>query len=169
MLLMDGFLDTHFINLLEPKIEKCRFARVDADVMEKLIEKDEVMPAKLSEDEQKTLKETFEKCADKEMFTVMVSNLSESELPIMITQNEFMRRFKDMQKLSGQQGFYGDFNHYNLVVNGNHPLAAKILAEQDEAAKEQMTHQLIDLALLSQNLLTGEKLSEFVKRSVEMM
>ena len=103
------------------------------------------------------------------MFTVMVSNLSESELPIMITQNEFMRRFKDMQKLSGQQGFYGDFNHYNLVVNGNHPLAAKILAEQDEAAKEQMTHQLIDLALLSQNLLTGEKLSEFVKRSVEMM
>ncbi len=169
VLLMDGFLDTHFINLLEPKIEKCRFARVDADVMEKLIEKDEVMPAKLSEDEQKTLKETFEKCADKEMFTVMVSNLSESELPIMITQNEFMRRFKDMQKLSGQQGFYGDFNHYNLVVNGNHPLAAKILAEQDEAAKEQMTHQLIDLALLSQNLLTGEKLSEFVKRSVEMM
>ena len=169
VLLMDGFLDTHFINLLEPKIEKCRFARVDADVMEKLIEKDEVMPAKLSEDEQKTLKETFEKCADKEMFTVMVSNLSESELPIMITQNEFMRRFKDMQKLSGQQGFYGDFNHYNLVVNGNHPLAAKILAEQDEAAKEQMTHQLIDLALLSQNLLTGEKLSQFVKRSVEMM
>ena len=169
VLLMDGFLDTHFINLLEPKIEKCRFARVDADVMEKLIEKDEVMPAKLSEDEQKTLKETFEKCADKEMFTVMVSNLSESELPIMITQNEFMRRFKDMQKLSGQQGFYGDFNHYNLVVNGNHPLAAKILAEQDEATKEQMTHQLIDLALLSQNLLTGEKLSEFVKRSVEMM
>ena len=169
VLLMDGFLDTHFINLLEPKIEKCRFARVDADVMEKLIEKDEVMPAKLSEDEQKTLKETFEKSADKEMFTVMVANLSESELPIMITQNEFMRRFKDMQKLSGQQGFYGDFNHYNLVVNGNHPLAAKILAEQDEAAKEQMTHQLIDLALLSQNLLTGEKLSQFVKRSVEMM
>ena len=169
VLLMDGFLDTHFINLLEPKIEKCRFARVDADVMEKLIEKDEVMPAKLSEDEQKTLKETFEKSADKEMFTVMVANLSESELPIMITQNEFMRRFKDMQKLSGQQGFYGDFNHYNLVVNGNHPLAAKIIAEQDEATKEQMTQQLIDLALLSQNLLTGEKLSQFVKRSVEMM
>ena len=169
VLLMDGFLDTHFINLLEPKIEKCRFARVDADVMEKLIEKDEVMPAKLSEDEQKTLKETFEKNADKEMFTVMVSNLSESELPIMITQNEFMRRFKDMQKLSGQPGFYGDFNHYNLVVNGNHPLAAKIIAEQDEATKDQMTQQLIDLALLSQNLLTGEKLSQFVKRSVEMM
>ena len=169
VLLMDGFLDTHFINLLEPKIEKCRFARVDADVMEKLIEKDEVMPAKLSEDEQKTLKETFEKCADKEKFTVNIANLSETELPIMITQNEFMRRFQDMQKLSGQQSFYGDYNHYNLVVNGNHPIASKILAEQDENAKEKMTHQLIDLALLSQNLLTGEKLSEFVKRSVEMM
>ena len=169
ILLMDGFLDTHFINLLEPKIEKCRFARVDADVMEKLIEKDEVMPAKLSEDEQKALKEAFEKCADKEKFTVNIANLSETELPIMITQNEFMRRFQDMQKLSGQQGFYGDYNHYNLVVNGNHPIASRILAEQDENAKEKMTHQLIDLALLSQNLLTGEKLSEFVKRSVEMM
>ena len=85
VLLMDGFLDTHFINLLEPKIEKCRFARVDADVMEKLIEKDEVMPAKLSEDEQNTLKETFEKYADKEKFTVSIANLSETELPIMIT------------------------------------------------------------------------------------
>ena len=127
------------------------------------------MPAKLSEDEQKTLKETFEKCADKEKFTVNIANLSETELPIMITQNEFMRRFQDMQKLSGQQSFYGAYNHYNLVVNGNHPIASKILAEQDENAKEKMTQQLIDLALLSQNLLTGEKLSEFVKRSVEMM
>ncbi|MCQ2262852.1 MAG: molecular chaperone HtpG [Bacteroidales bacterium] len=170
VLLMDGFLDTHFINLLEPKIEKCRFARVDADVMDKLIEKDEVMPAKLSEAEQTSLKEAFEKCANKEMFTVEIANLSETELPIMITQNEFMRRFKDMQKLSGQNnGMFGNFDRYNLVVNGNHPLASKILEEGDEAKKEQMTQQLIDLALLSQNLLTGEKLSEFVKRSVEMM
>ena len=169
VLLMDGFLDTHFINLLEPKIEKCRFARVDADVMEKLIEKDEVMPAKLSEDEQKTLKETFEKCADKEMFTVMVSNLSERELPIMITQNEFMRRFQDMEKLSGQQSIYGNMEHYNLVVNGNHPLASRILEEADEAKKTSLTQQLVDLALLSQNILKGEKLSEFIKRSVELL
>jgi molecular chaperone HtpG len=170
VLLMDGFLDTHFINLLEPKLEKCRFARVDADVMEKLIEKDEPMPAKLSEAEQTSLKELFEKCVDKEKFTVQIANLSEGELPIMITQNEFMRRFQDMQKLSGQgNGMYGNFEHYNLVVNGNHALAGKILGESDEARKEALTHQLIDLALLSQNLLTGEKLSDFVKRSVELM
>ncbi len=170
VLLMDGFLDTHFINLLEPKLEKCRFARVDADVMEKLIEKDEPMPAKLSEAEQTSLKELFEKCVDKEKFTVQIANLGEGELPIMITQNEFMRRFQDMQKLSGQgNGMYGNFEHYNLVVNGNHALAGKILGESDEARKEALTHQLIDLALLSQNLLTGEKLSDFVKRSVELM
>ncbi|MBQ4356304.1 MAG: molecular chaperone HtpG [Bacteroidales bacterium] len=170
VLLMDGFLDTHFINLLEPKLEKCRFARVDADVMEKLIEKDEPMPAKLSEAEQTSLKELFEKCVDKEKFTVQIANLSEGELPIMITQNEFMRRFQDMQKLSGQgNGMYGNFEHYNLVVNGNHALAGKILGESDEARKEALTHQLIDLALLSQNLLTGEKLSDFVKRSVDLM
>ena len=170
VLLMDGFLDTHFINLLEPKLEKCRFARVDADVMEKLIEKDEPTPAKLSEAEQTSLKELFEKCVDKEKFTVQIANLSEGELPIMITQNEFMRRFQDMQKLSGQgNGMYGNFEHYNLVVNGNHALAGKILGESDEARKEALTHQLIDLALLSQNLLTGEKLSDFVKRSVELM
>ena len=170
VLLMDGFLDTHFINLLEPKLEKCRFARVDADVMEKLIEKDDPMPAKLSEAEQTSLKELFEKCVDKEKFTVQIANLSEGELPIMITQNEFMRRFQDMQKLSGQgNGMYGNFEHYNLVVNGNHALAGKILGESDEARKEALTHQLIDLALLSQNLLTGEKLSDFVKRSVELM
>ena len=170
VLLMDGFLDTHFINLLEPKLEKCRFARVDADVMEKLIEKDDPMPAKLSEAEQTSLKELFEKCVDKEKFTVQIANLSEGELPIMITQNEFMRRFQDMQKLSGQgNGMYGNFEHYNLVVNGNHALAGKILGESDEARKEALTHQLIDLALLSQNLLTGEKLSDFVKRSVDLM
>ena len=169
VLLMDGFLDTHFINMLEPKLEKTRFSRVDADVMEKLIEKEDVQISKLSDDEQKNLKEIFEKEADKEMFTVQVANLSETELPIMITQNEWMRRYKDMEKLSGQKSFYGNFDHYNLVVNGNHPLASRILNEKDETVKTQLTHQLIDLAMLSQNILTGEKLSDFVKRSIELL
>ena len=169
VLLMDGFLDTHFINMLEPKLEKTRFSRVDADVMEKLIEKEDAQISKLSDDEQKNLKEIFEKEADKEMFTVQVANLSETELPIMITQNEWMRRYKDMEKLSGQKSFYGNFDHYNLVVNGNHPLASRILNEKDETVKTQLTHQLIDLAMLSQNILTGEKLSDFVKRSIELL
>lgn len=166
VLLMDGFLDTHFINILEQKLEKTRFARVDADVIDKLIEKDEAMPSKLSDEESKNLKEAFEKYADKEQFMVEVANLSETELPIMITQNEFMRRWSDMQKLSGQQTF-GPTDHYNLVVNGNHPLASKILEEKDDSKQEKLITQLIDLAKLSQNLLTGEKLSDFIKRSVD--
>ena len=169
ILLMDGFLDTHFINLLEQKLEKCRFARVDADTIDRLIEKDEPTPAKLSDDEQKTLKEVFEGIVDKDKFMVQIANLSETDLPIMITQNEFMRRFQDMEKLSGQKGFYGNMEHYNLVVNGNHPLASRILEETDEAKKTNLTQQLVDLALLSQNILKGEKLSEFIKRSVELL
>ena len=169
ILLMDGFLDTHFINLLEQKLEKCRFARVDADTIDRLIEKDEPAPAKLSDDEQKTLKEVFEGIVDKDKFMVQIANLSETDLPIMITQNEFMRRFQDMEKLSGQKGFYGNMEHYNLVVNGNHPLASRILEETDEAKKTNLTQQLVDLALLSQNILKGEKLSEFIKRSVELL
>lgn len=170
VLLMDGFLDAHAINMLEQKNEKMRFTRVDADVIDKLIEKkDEVTPSKLSDDEQKNLKEYFTKNADEQKFTVMVESLSETDLPVMITQNEFMRRFKDMEKVSGQQGFYGGYEHYNIVVNGNHPLASRILSENDEEKRSKLVQQMIDLALLSQNILTGEKLSEFVKRSFDIL
>lgn len=169
ILLMDGFLDTHFINMLEQKLEKSRFARVDADIMDKLIEKEDANISKLTDEEKKSLQEAFEKCTDKARFTVEIANLSESELPVLITQNEFMRRFKDMEKLSGQKGFYGSMEHYNLVINGNHALASRILEEKDEEVKEKLIHQLVDLALLSQNILTGEKLSEFIRRSVDMI
>ena len=170
VLLMDGFLDTHFINMLEQKVEKTRFTRVDADIVEKLIEKgDEELVSKLSDDQKKSLKEYFDQNVDKQKFTVMVDAMSETDLPVMITQNEFMRRFKDMEKVSGQQGIYGGFEHYNLVVNGNHPLASKLLEEADEAKRNTLIQQLVDLALLSQNILTGEKLSEFVKRSFDLI
>lgn len=169
ILLMDGFLDTHFINMLEQKLEKSRFARVDSDIMDKLIEKEDSNISKLTDEEKKSLQEAFEKCTDKARFTVEIANLSESELPVLITQNEFMRRFKDMEKLSGQKGFYGSMEHYNLVINGNHALASRILEEKDEEVKEKLIHQLVDLALLSQNILTGEKLSEFIRRSVDMI
>ncbi|MBR0078353.1 MAG: molecular chaperone HtpG [Bacteroidales bacterium] len=169
ILLMDGFLDTHFINLLEQKLEKSRFARVDADTIDRLIEKDEPTPAKLSDKDQETLKGVFEGIVDKDKFMVQIANLSETDLPIMITQNEFMRRFQDMERLSGQKGIYGNMEHYNLVVNGNHPLASRILEETDEAKKTSLTQQLVDLALLSQNILKGEKLSEFIKRSVDLL
>ncbi len=170
VLLMDGFLDAHAINMLEQKNEKMRFTRVDADVIEKLIEKkDEASPSKLSEEQQKNLKEYFDKEVDKSKYTVMVESLSETDLPVIITQNEFMRRFKDMEKVSGQQSMYGDFEHYNIVVNGNHPLALRLLEEPDEEKRDRLVQQMIDLALLSQNILTGEKLSEFVKRSYEIL
>ena len=170
VLLMTGFLDTHFINMLEQKLEKVRFTRVDANVVDKLIEKEEdAHVSKLSEDQQKQLKELFEKQVDAKLFTPEVDSLSETDLPVMVTQNEFMRRFKDMEKVSGQQGFYGGFDHYNLVINGNHPLATRILDEKDDDKRTQLIQQMVDLAMLSQNILTGEKLSEFVKRSYEML
>ena len=170
VLLMDGFLDAHAIQMLEQKNEKLRFTRVDADVIDKLIQKkDEATPAKLSDDQQKSLKEFFTKNVDEKTFSVMVENLSETDLPVMITQNEFMRRFKDMEKVSGQQGLYGNFEHYNLVVNGNHPLASRVLGEEDEEKRTKLVQQMVDLALLSQNILTGEKLSEFVKRSFDIL
>ncbi len=168
VLLLDGFLDTHFINMLEPKLEKSRFTRVDADVIDKLIEKDEIQPSKLSESDSAKVKEIFENNVEKEKYSVQLENLSETDIPVMITQNEFMRRFQDMQKLSGQSG-YGNFEHYNLVVNANHPIISRIIGEVDDTKRQDLVKQLVDLALLSQNMLTGERLSQFVKRSVELI
>ncbi len=168
VLLMDGFLDTHFINMLEQKLEKSRFTRVDADIIDKLIPKDETEISKLSDSEKENLKNLFENHIEKEKFTIQIENLSESDLPVMITQNEFMRRYQDMGRISGQPSF-GNFEHYNLIVNGNHQLASQLLNEGDEEKKNTLTQQLVDLALLSQNILTGEKLSEFVKRSAELL
>ncbi len=169
VLLMDGFLDIHFINLLESKFEQSRFTRVDADVTDKLIEKEESSVSKLSEKEQEALKEIFETNINKEKFVVQLENLSETDLPIIITQNEFTRRFQDMEKLSGQKSMFGAFESYNLKVNTNHALAQKLVDTENAEERENLAKQMIDLALLSQNLLTGEALNNFVKRSVSLL
>lgn len=169
VLLMDSILDAHFINMLEQKLEKSKFARVDADVIDKLIEKEDSLISKLSEEERKNLSEIFENSVEKEKFTVVVESLNDTDLPVMIMQNEFMRRFQDMERLSGQNGMYGRFEHYNLVVNDNNDMIINLLKEEDAEKKSQMTQQLIDLALLSQNMLTGEKLSQFVRRSLDFI
>lgn len=169
VLLMDSILDAHFINMLEQKLEKSKFARVDADVIDKLIEKEDSLISKLSEEERKNLSEIFENSVEKEKFTVVVESLNDTDLPVMIMQNEFMRRFQDMERLSGQNGMYGRFEHYNLVVNDNNELITNLLKEEDAEKKSQMTQQLVDLALLSQNMLTGEKLSQFVRRSLDFI
>lgn len=166
----DNAFDTHYIQQLESKLEKTQFVRVDANTTDKLIEKDEPSISKLSEDEIKSLKETFENVINKSKFKIEVENLSETDSPILLTQSEFMRRMKDMSKLGGGMSFYGSLpESYNLILNSNHPLMSKILEEKEIAKKENIAKQATDLALLSQGLLKGEELTNFVKRSVELI
>ena len=172
VLVMDGVLDNHFVNSVEQKMSDSSFTRVDADTIDKLIKKDEEIPSKLDDKQKESLKEIIEKNIDKKKFTVTFENLSENDLPFMITQNEFMRRMKDMQALGGGGGmaFMGDMpESYNLVVNTNNLLSGKILEEEKEEKQNNIVQQIYDLALLSQNLLKGEKLTNFIKRSVSII
>ncbi len=171
VLLMDGVLDNHFINSVEHKFEKSRFVRVDADIIEKLVPKDENLPSKLSDEQKNELKPIFEATVDKGTFSIMFENMSESELPVMITRNEFMRRMKDMSALGGGGMMYmgGMPDHYNLVVNANHPVIFNLSGEKDEQKRANVAKQLTDLALLSQSLLKGAALTDFIKRSVDLI
>ncbi len=234
VLLMDGQLDVHFLNHLETKFKECRFVRVDSDVVERLIEKEDLSESKLTDDQKEDLKEVFlHAIPERDKFMVVFEHLG-SDLPLQITQSEFMRRMKDMSELSGEAGMFGTLpESYNLVVDTNHPLVAKVIEEmkkktearvskilekmeplkktredlekankdkKDEeipqadkdriaelekkieeldkkrkeildsyAEKSKLVRQLIDLALLSNNMLRGEKLNTFVKRSIELL
>lgn len=167
VLLMDNVIDAHFINALEYKMEKVHFVRVDADTLDKLIDKGLNNESVLSEDDRTKLKEVFEQVLDNKTLNVSVEAQPTDELPVTITMPEFMRRMKDMSALSGEQSFYGNLpNSYNVVVNANHPLTGKILAETDVDAQKSLVKQVYDLALLSQNMLTGADLTAFVRRTV---
>ena len=168
---METMLDPHFINHLESKLKDVSFVRVDSDTIDKLINKDENSVSKITEDQQKELQPIIEGTISKEQFTVVFENLSEKDSPMLITRPEFMRRMKDMNQMGGgSMGFYGNMpDMYNLVVNSNHPLISKILAENDKEKQSTLAKQAADLALLSQGLLKGEKLTNFIKRSVEMI
>ncbi|SFC38858.1 molecular chaperone HtpG [Spirosoma endophyticum] len=167
VLLLDNVIDAHFINALEQKLDKVTFQRVDADTLDKLIDKGLNNESVLSEADQTKLKEVFEQVLDSKLLNVSVVAQPTDELPVTITLPEFMRRMKDMSALSGEQSFYGNFPvSYNVVVNANHPLIGKILAEADTDAKKSLVKQVYDLALLSQNMLTGADLTAFVKRTV---
>ncbi len=169
VLLMDGILDNHFVNLMEQKINDCRFVRIDSDVIDKLIPKDEVIPSKLNEKEIETLKSLIEEQVDKQKFTIVMESMNETESPLTITQNEFMRRMKEMSDMGGggMASFYGEMPlSYNLVVNTNHPLMTEILKEESSDKQNEIISQLKDLALLSQGLLKGEALNNFVQRSI---
>jgi molecular chaperone HtpG len=171
VLLMDSPLESHFINLLEQKIEKSRFVRVDSDTVEKLIPHDDSIPEKLSKEEKEKLQPIIEGEIDKQKFTVQLESLEEGDAPMQVTQSEFMRRYREMAQTSGGgMGFYGELpENYNLVVNINHPLIGRVLNETDSEKQKELVHQLTDLALLGNGLLKGEALSRFLKRSVEMI
>jgi molecular chaperone HtpG len=235
VLLLDGQLDVHLINYLESKFKDSRFVRVDSDVIDKLIQKEEPKESKLTETEKNDLRSIFNvKTKSGEVYNVVVETLDENEAPVIITQSEFMRRMKEMSQLGGGMNFYGELpDSYNLVINPNHPLVVKIIQDMrseaaqklDENASEikkvkeeadfmekehskkkpeevsqvekddldklrkeltgyeesrkdmletygsgnKMVKQLIDLALLANNMLKGEDLAAFVKRSVDLL
>jgi molecular chaperone HtpG len=235
VLLLDGQLDVHLINQLESKLKDTRFVRVDSDVVDKLILKDETRGSKLTDDEKADLQSVFNlKAGTKEIYNVVFETMDENEAPVIITQSEFMRRMKDMSQMGGGMNFYGEMpDSYNLVVNPNHVIVNKIsedlktqegekLAENDKERKRireeiafteaeqkkrkadeisqvekddleklrrelsnvensrkdilesygagnKIVKQLIDLALLANNMLRGEELSRFVKRSVDLL
>jgi len=169
VLLLDTPIDSHFVNMLESELEDISFVRVDSSVTDKLIQKDDEMPSKLSQEEKDKLKPEIEKHLDKQVFHVKFENMSETEPPMVITQPEFMRRMKDMSVMGGMN-FMGSLpDSYDLVVNSNHPLVGRLLAEQDAALQETHVRQLIDLAMLSKNMLKGEKLTRFIQRSVDLI
>jgi molecular chaperone HtpG len=171
VLLMDTVLDNHFVNLLEQKWKDTRFVRVDSDVVEKLIPKEDSIPEKLSKEEQEKLKPIIENEIDSKKYTVMMESLEETDSPMLITQNEFMRRYKEMSMMGGGgMSFYGEMpESYNLVVNINHPLIGEILNDTDTDHQKELVHQLTDLALLSNGLLKGEALTNFINRSVKII
>ncbi len=235
VLLMDGHLDTHFLNHLETKFEDSRFARVDSDIIEKLIMKEDLKATDLSPEQQDELGTIFKgQLPGEAMYMVSFENLGEEESPLLITQSEWTRRMKDMSELGGGPNFYGGLpDSYNLVVNASHTLVIKVMESKDKSlgkklqdmkdkmdplkaektkletekegkkeeevpqelkdriedtgkkiseaedkkknllteygGKNKIVRQLIDLALLSNNMLKGEELVRFVKRSVELI
>jgi len=235
VLLLDGQLDIHLVNYLEGKFKESRFVRVDADVIDKLIQKDELKESKLTPVQQEDLKSVFQgQLKLKDHYIIVFEALDDNDAPVIITRSEFMRRMKEMSQFGGGMNFYGDLpDSYNLVVNGRHALIEKLsndldvaygsklkdndaertrlkeeisFMEQEHKKKKQeeisqlekddleklrkeletfnnsrkdileaygnenkIVRQLIDLALLANNMLRGEELSTFVKRSVELL
>lgn len=173
VLLMDSPIIGHLMQKLETSKEKISFARVDADHIDKLIQKDEAQISKLSEEEKETLKTELEQVfGEKSPYTVQLEAMDSTALPFTITEPEFMRRMKEMQRTGGGGGMFGMGNMpemYNLVVNTNHELVSEILNTKTAKKKERLINQSLDLAKLSKGLLKGAAMTEFIKRSYEMV
>lgn len=171
VLLLDSPIVSHLIQKLESSKENIHFARVDADHIDNLINKDDEKISKLTDEEKETLKPIIENAIPKETYTVQLEALDSSANPFIITQPEFMRRMKEMQATGGG-GFMGMGNFpemYNLIVNTNNELISEILNTKTDKKQERLIKQAFDLARLSQNLLKGEELTNFIKRSFQMI
>ena len=170
VLLLDCELDSHFVNLLEQKVEKSRFARVDSDSVDNLIAKEEKIKPEMSEEDKKSLEDLFKKSIPEGIgeFSVQPDNFGENSSPVLITQSEFMRRWREMSALGGGMNFYGSMpNSYDLKVNMQNPIIAKIWEDKEGTAD--LLRQVIDLALLQNGLLKGKALAEFVARSEKLL
>jgi len=169
VLLLDSPIISHLIQKLEGSLDKVSFARVDGDTIENLIKKEEASVSKLSDKEKETLKPMIEEVVKEGGYTVQLEALDSTSLPFVLTQPEFMRRMKEMQQTGGG-GMMGNMpDMFNLVVNTNHELVGQILATKTQKKKERLIQQALDLAKLSQNLLKGEALTQFIQRSVELI
>ena len=169
---LGGPLVSHLISRIEADNKNVQFARVDAEIIDKLIEKEESNLSKLSEKEQEKLKTIFDDEIEKEKFTVQIQNMSSTDSPVVITQSEFMRRMKEQQQLSGGGGMqmFGSIpESYNLAVNSNHELIINILKQKTKKKRTNLVNQVLDLALLSQGMLKGEDLTSFIDRSVNLI
>ena len=169
VLLLDSPIIGHLIQKMEGNKENISFARVDGDTLENLIKKDEAIISKISDKEKETLKPIIEEVVKEGGYTVQLEPLDSQSLPFVLTQPEFMRRMKEMQQTGGG-GMMGNMpDMYNLVVNTNHELVGQILNTKTKKKKERLIQQALDLAKLSQNLLKGEALTQFIQRSVELI
>lgn len=171
VLLLDSPIVSHLIQKLETSKENISFTRVDADHVDNLIKKNDETISKLSDEEKELLKTDLEKVIPAEKYTVQLETMDSDAAPFMITQPEFMRRMKEMQQTGGG-GMFGMGNMpemYNLIVNTNHELVGQIAETKTDKKKERLIKQSLDLARLSQNLLKGEELTDFIKRSFEMI
>ena len=169
VLLLDSPIIGHLIQKLETTKEKISFVRVDGDSIENLIKKDETSISKLSDKEKEKLKPYIEKAVENEKYTVQLESLDSNQNPFVITQPEFMRRMKEMQQTGGNNMMGSMPDMFNIIVNTNHELIGKILNTKTKDKRNRLIRQGIDLAKLSQNLLKGEELTSFIKRSMELI
>ena len=169
VLLMDCELDAHFVNLLEQKLTDARFARVDSDSVDNLIPKEDKVKPEMSDEDKKALDELFKSALPEgNEYYVEPENLGETSAPVLITRNEFMRRYREMSALGGGMNFYGQMpESFNIKVNMENPLIAKIWESKDKESP--LLRQVVDLALLSNGMLKGKALAEFIARSEELL